>query len=110
MDVRSALRVPGAAAVSVTVLHVPRRPLRACTGCETEWPCEAAKSELLISYQGMPVSLSLYLASQFVRAIEDLSRLDSGRAPDPRAFFERFFSVVPVARGAGWPSARPLWF
>lgn len=85
----------------VTALHLPRRPLWACAGCETEWPCEPAKSELLFSYQGMPVSLSLFVAGQFVRALEDLSRLDSGSPPDPRALFERFFSVVAVARGAG---------
>jgi hypothetical protein len=83
----------------VTTLHLPRRPLWACMACETAWPCAPAQAELVTSYAGMPVSLSIFVAGQFVLALDDLSRVDGGNPPDPRALFERFFCVVPVARG-----------
>jgi hypothetical protein len=72
-------------------LHIPLRPGWQCAGCETAWPCETAKIDLLAGYRSMRLSLSLYLAGLYIEAMNDLYvRANDSLPPDPRALFERF--------------------
>ncbi len=58
--------------------HNPLRPDWTCTWCLGEWPCHTRRRELLAEYDGTLVSLSIYLAGQFVRAAADLDYVPAG--------------------------------
>jgi hypothetical protein len=64
------------------------------------WPCAAAKLSLTAGFDGHMISLTLFLASQFVDALGDLHTIspDPAAAPDSRALYERFIGWVPVRR------------
>ncbi|WP_189040775.1 hypothetical protein [Micromonospora sonchi] len=48
--------------------HGPVLPIWVCAGCGSLWPCRIRRRELLIEYEGAPVSLSIYMASRLVSA------------------------------------------
>lgn len=58
--------------------HRPVKATWACGGCAGEWPCRARRRELLAEYDDAPVSLALYLATQFVVATRDLAHVPAG--------------------------------
>jgi hypothetical protein len=76
--------------------HIPLRPGWQCGACEeTAWPCGTAKTDLVASYHGMRISLSLYLAGLYVEAMDDIYvRGADQTTPDPRQLFERFLGWV----------------
>lgn len=83
-------------------LHIPGRPHWRCRRCGVEWPCPTAQAELVAGYRDMKISLSLYLASQWVDCLTDLCVLHptSGDAPSLPGLFERFFGWAELgARG-----------
>ena len=88
---------PGGASAA---LHLPLRPLWICRIDLYPWPCANARLDLTNGYRDMTISLSLFLASQFVEALNDLHTIDPtlGPPPDPRVVYERFMGWVPVRR------------
>ena len=83
-----------------TVLHLPLRPLWICRVDAYPWPCADARLDLTNGYRDKTISLTLFLAAQFVEALGDLHTIDPalGPPPDPRALYERFLGWVPVRR------------
>jgi hypothetical protein len=80
--------------------HAPRKPLWSCRGCERPWPCLGAQVELLATYEGMPLSLSLYLAASWVDLLTDFARIYASDEPDARETWERVVGwAVPALRG-----------
>ncbi|MGW4461736.1 hypothetical protein [Micromonospora sp. NPDC004704] len=81
-------------------LHLPLRPLWICRIDAYPWPCADARLDLTSGYRGKTISLTLFLASQFVEALNDLNTIDPalGPPPDPRALYERFIGWVPARR------------
>lgn len=59
--------------------HLPVTPGWTCDGCGDEWPCQVRRRELRAEYDGDPVSLALYLATQLVAAAADLVHVPAGR-------------------------------
>jgi hypothetical protein len=82
------------------VQHLPLRPLWICRVDAYPWPCADIRLDLTESFRGQTISLTLYLASQYVDALNDLYSIDpdQGAPPDPRALFDRFLGWVPVRR------------
>ncbi|MFB9547187.1 hypothetical protein [Micromonospora sagamiensis] len=58
--------------------HGPVPPSWTCWGCGCSWPCLTRKRELFAEFDKAPVSLSLYLSGQLVRAAEDLTWVPAG--------------------------------
>ncbi|MEW2330044.1 flavin reductase [Micromonospora chersina] len=58
--------------------HHPIKPAWTCGGCAGEWPCQIRRLELRAEYDHAPVSLTLYLAAQFVDAAQDLAHVPAG--------------------------------
>jgi hypothetical protein len=78
--------------------HLPSRPLWHCRACSgVDWPCPPAVAEIALSWADAPISFSIFMAGQFVLALEDLSKLHASSPPDPRDLYERFMSIE-VAR------------
>lgn len=76
------------------------RPLWICRVDAYPWPCADARLDLIDGFRDKTLSLTLYLASQFVEALGDLNTIDPelGPPPDSRALYERFLGWVPVLR------------
>ena len=92
---------PGAA------LHVPGRPHWRCRKCGQESPCETQRADLLAGYEGMRLSLSMLVASQFVECMSDLYTLVPGNdAPSPQELYARWFDFTAELRTGGPP---PTW-
>jgi hypothetical protein len=64
------------------------------------WPCADARLDLIDGFRDKTLSLTLYLAAQFVEALGELNTIDPelGAPPDSRALYERFLGWVPVRR------------
>ncbi|MEU6074904.1 hypothetical protein [Micromonospora sp. NPDC047074] len=58
--------------------HGPVLPIWSCGGCDAPWPCRTRQRELRAEFDGAPISLSLYLGAQLVRASEDLTWVPAG--------------------------------
>lgn len=69
------------------------RPAWRCRVCAAAWPCSPARLALLTEFVNNRVGLCQYLATQYVQALDDLSR----HAPNVprRGLYTRFL---------GWPS------
>jgi hypothetical protein len=65
--------------------HVPTAQTWACVQCGHQWPCQAAKTDLLSEYAEVPVALALYLASAFVECAHDLENKPA------QELYRRFF-------------------
>ncbi|MGW3807709.1 hypothetical protein [Micromonospora sp. NPDC005113] len=85
LPVRRGLPVPGAAphshqqrSLAVLTVHGPVLPLWSCGGCDRPWPCRIRQGELRAEFDGVPVSLALYMSAQLARASEDLSHVPAG--------------------------------
>ncbi|MEV4625482.1 hypothetical protein AB0J90_04240 [Micromonospora sp. NPDC049523] len=87
-------------ATSSSGMHLPLRPLWICRIDAYPWPCADARLDLTSGYRDKTISLTLFLASQFVEALGDLNTIDPaiGPPPDPRALYERFIGWVPARR------------
>lgn len=81
-------------------MHLPGRPHWGCKACGQPWPCETARTELLAGYHGMPLSLSLYLATMYLDCLNDLYTLNpDDSVPTPDEVFTRFYGwTVPAVR------------
>ncbi|GAB3072119.1 hypothetical protein GCM10027186_28770 [Micromonospora schwarzwaldensis] len=58
--------------------HGPVLPLWTCAGCDLPWPCPARRRELLAEFRCARVSLSIYMASHLLSAMQDLSWASAG--------------------------------
>jgi hypothetical protein len=58
--------------------HLPVTAAWTCGGCGADWPCQTRRRELRAEYDGAPVSLALYLATQLVNATHDLPEIAAG--------------------------------
>ncbi|MGB2571483.1 hypothetical protein ACPFP2_23980 [Micromonospora citrea] len=58
-----------------SVTHCPALPIWNCGGCGAAWPCPKRRRELRTEFAAAPVPLALYMAAQFVRALQDLAEL-----------------------------------
>ncbi|RKR87715.1 hypothetical protein BDK92_2007 [Micromonospora pisi] len=58
--------------------HGPVMPIWNCAGCGLPWPCRTRQQELRAAYVDAPVSLSLYLSSYLVMAMQDLPGTPAG--------------------------------
>ncbi|MFG3684854.1 hypothetical protein [Micromonospora sp. NPDC047740] len=58
--------------------HGPVVPIWSCGGCGAPWPCATRRRELQAEFVDAPMSLALYMGSQFVRAAEDLTWAPAG--------------------------------
>jgi hypothetical protein len=81
-------------------LHLPLKPLWICRTDAQPWPCADARLDLTEGFRGKTISLTLFLASQFVEALNDLHAIDPalGDPPDPHALYQRFLGWVSVQR------------
>jgi hypothetical protein len=68
--------------------HVPTRPTWLCRCCGAEWPCEVAKARLRREYAENPVSVALYVSSQYAAASVDLPTMPAGM------LYARMFSWI----------------
>ncbi|MEV4625217.1 hypothetical protein AB0J90_02845 [Micromonospora sp. NPDC049523] len=85
-------------------MHVAGRPHWKCKACGQPWPCATARTELLTGYHGMPLSLSLYLASLHLDCLNDLYALNPNpddSVPQPSEVFTRFYGWTVPGRGSG---------
>jgi hypothetical protein len=89
-----------ARSIIVPAPHLPLRPLWICRLDAQPWPCAQARLDLVDGFRDRTLSLTLYLAGQFVEALGDLNAIDPelGRPPDSRVLYERFIGWVPVRR------------
>lgn len=53
------------------VVHAPERPTWDCAGCRAPWPCDCARTALLIHYANDPIALGVHLCTTMHRAIDD---------------------------------------
>ncbi|WP_326559692.1 hypothetical protein [Micromonospora sp. NBC_01796] len=90
----------GSGAKPSAALHLPLRPLWICRIDAYPWPCADARLDLTNGYRDKTINLTLFLASQFVEALDDLYTIDPaiGQPPDPRVLYERFIGWVPARR------------
>ncbi|GAB3174115.1 hypothetical protein GCM10027259_13640 [Micromonospora palomenae] len=58
--------------------HGPVLPIWSCGGCGAPWPCVTRRRELRAEFEDAPVSLSLYMGAQLVRATADLTWAPAG--------------------------------
>ena len=58
--------------------HGPVLPIWSCGGCGAPWPCTTRRQELRAEFEDAPVSLSLYMGAQLVRATADLTWAPAG--------------------------------
>ena len=68
--------------------HVPARRTWLCVSCGRDWPCTAARVELLDEYQDVPVALAMYLGSAFVECAIEMADIPVGELS--RRFFAWF--------------------
>lgn len=61
--------------------HQPMRPMWRCRVCAAPWPCQPARISLLNQYNRRLVDLCQYLAGQYLKAIEDLIRVNPNHLP-----------------------------
>jgi hypothetical protein len=82
------------------VQHLPLPPLWICRVDAYPWPCADIRLDLTDGFRGKTISLTLFLASQYVEALHDLYSIDpdEGAPPDPRALYERFLGWVRTER------------
>ncbi|MEH1058346.1 hypothetical protein V6U89_24440 [Micromonospora sp. CPCC 206171] len=59
-------------------VHGPVLPIWSCGGCGAPWPCPTRRRELCAEFEDAPVSLSLYMGAQLVRATADLTWVPAG--------------------------------
>ncbi|RKR87449.1 hypothetical protein BDK92_1725 [Micromonospora pisi] len=80
--------------------HLPLRPLWICRIDAYPWPCADARLDLTSGFRDRTVNLTLFLAAQYVDALNDLHTIDPtlGPPPDPRVLYERFLGWVPTRR------------
>ena len=58
--------------------HEPVRPGWSCQGCRQAWPCPDGRRELLAAPNKARLSLSMYLAGQFLAACQELPTTPAG--------------------------------
>jgi hypothetical protein len=69
-----------------------------------ESPCPTQRQELLLGYQGMRLSLSIYLGGMFADCMGDLyACLPSGGAPTPGELYKRWFGLLAEMKTDGPP-------
>lgn len=90
----------GSGATPLAKSHLPLRPLWICRLDAYPWPCADARLDLTNGFRDRTVNLTLFLAAQFVDALNDLHTIDPtlGPPPDARVLYERFLGWVPVRR------------
>ncbi|MGW4467687.1 hypothetical protein [Micromonospora sp. NPDC004704] len=76
--------------------HGPLRPFWFCHIDALPWPCPDARLNLIHGFEGRRVALYLYLAGQFVHALDDLYSIDSSLTapPEPAAIHARIIGWV----------------
>lgn len=76
--------------------HYPLRPFWFCPRDALPWPCPDARLNLIHGFEGRRIALYLYLAGQFVHALDDLYSIDSELAapPDPTVIHARIIGWV----------------
>ncbi|WP_326556715.1 hypothetical protein [Micromonospora sp. NBC_01796] len=81
-------------------VHLPLKPLWICRTDAQPWPCADARLDLAAGFRDKTINLTLFLAAQFVEALEDLHSIDPqlGEPPDSRILYERFLGWVQVRR------------
>lgn len=61
------------------IRHSPVLPIWSCEGCGLPWPCPAERRRLHDQFADAPLTLALYLGSQFARASADLAWIPAER-------------------------------
>lgn len=74
--------------------HRMVRPLWLCRVCAGPWPCGPARLALLREFGGDRCGLSIQMATLYVSALHDLSRLHPYDEPTPELLFQRFVGWV----------------
>jgi hypothetical protein len=74
--------------------HVASRPCWTCRACGRPWPCDPKREELAVEFGQSPLSLSFYLAAQYVSAVDDFTAFSG---PIPPHLYERFLAWAPAA-------------
>ena len=74
--------------------HVASRPRWTCLACGHPWPCDAKREGLAVEFAQFPLSLSYYLASHYVSAVDDFA---ASSGPIPSDLYERFLAWAPAA-------------
>ena len=74
--------------------HVASRPRWTCRDCGRPWPCGPKREALAVEFAQFPLSLSFYLASQYVSAVDDFAAFSGPLPPD---LYERFLAWAPAA-------------
>ena len=64
--------------------HLPARPGWKCRDCDRDWPCAVAVKRLREEYADDRTALSIYLAAQYLAALDDLG--------DSAVSWKRFFT------------------
>jgi len=75
--------------------HLPLRPTWLCRACGQNWPCGAAKVEVLTLTEAPLVDVMLELFAFLSQAARDLYLLNAAEAPRPDALFRRFLGWLP---------------
>jgi hypothetical protein len=78
--------------------HRPRRPTWLCTACGRQWPCPAARQDLLREHVDARVPLALDLARDFGDAIADLPGVP---VPELYVRFLGWVRRMPAEGGSG---------
>ncbi|MGC4812792.1 hypothetical protein ACLQ29_19900 [Micromonospora sp. DT228] len=87
-------RQPDGPAADDETPHTPLRPLWSCRADGQHWPCREARLRLTAEFDGNPSGLTIYLASMFCEAAQDIHHLDPSNGPSPRELFDRFVGWV----------------
>ncbi|MGW0433313.1 hypothetical protein ACWDV4_12350 [Micromonospora sp. NPDC003197] len=80
---------PSVGADDMSIPHTPIRRLWICRNCAGPWPCGAARLSLLREFADNRPGLCVYLAGQYVIAVDDLY------PTHPALIYGRFLGWVP---------------